>query len=167
MKKLSIFLLLHIYAFLAAAQGVKINIPDSLKTQHIKVPRIEFAEREYDFGRFEPVGNDTLKMHTFSFTNTGQKPLVVLRAVSSCGCTTPTHTTTPIMPGDTGTVSVGYRGAGQSGGFFRKSITVYTNEPRSYVRIFIRGELVKPDKRKTEVRESTENVRVPENLKEK
>ena len=71
---------------------------------------------------------------------------VVLRVVSSCGCTQPTHTMTPVMPGDTGVVTVGYRGEGQRLGFFRKSVTVYSNDPRSYVRIFVRGELMKPMK---------------------
>ncbi|MBE6303114.1 MAG: DUF1573 domain-containing protein [Bacteroidales bacterium] len=167
MKKLYIFLLINIYAFLAAAQGVKINIPDSLKKQSVKVPRIEFVEREYDFGRFEPVEDDTLKMHTFCFKNTGQKPLVVLRAVSSCGCTRPTHTVTPIMPGDTGFVSVGYRGQGQPFGYFRKSVTVYTNDPRSYVRIFIRGELMNPGKRETKVDKDAINKNVSEVCEEK
>ncbi|MBQ4621035.1 MAG: DUF1573 domain-containing protein [Bacteroidaceae bacterium] len=122
-------------------EGERIVIPDSLKNRPIEVPRIEFAEREHDFGKFAPVGTDTLKLHTFTFTNTGQKPLVVLRAVSSCGCTQPTHTLEPVMPGDTGIVTVGFRGEGQRKGRFRKSVTVYTDDPRSYVRLFISGEL--------------------------
>lgn len=126
----------------AWGQEQRIVIPDSLKNQPIEMPRIEFARREHDFGRFRAQGADTLKQHTFTFTNTGQKPLVVIRAVSSCGCTKPTHTLEPVMPGDTGTVTVGYRGEGQRPGYFRKSVTVYTNEPRSYVRIFISGELI-------------------------
>lgn len=123
-------------------EGERIVIPDSLKNQPVQYPKIEFVEREHDFGRFSAVGADTLKLHTFTFINTGKKPLVVLRAVSSCGCTEPKHTLEPVMPGDTGRVTVGYRGEGQRLGYFRKSVTVYTNEPRSYVRIFIRGELV-------------------------
>ena len=123
-------------------EGERIVIPDSVKNRSIEVPRIEFTKREHDFGKFSPVGTDTLKLHTFTFTNTGKKPLVVLRAVSSCGCTQPTHTLEPVMPGDIGFVTVGYRGQGQRTGYFRKSITVYTNDPRSYVRIFISGQLV-------------------------
>ncbi|MBE6310381.1 MAG: DUF1573 domain-containing protein [Bacteroidales bacterium] len=141
--RLGIFVLLYISSLLVIAQGVKIDIPDSIQNKTIQTPRIEFAEREYDFGRFEPIGNDTLKVYTFRFTNTGQKPLVILRAVSSCGCTLPTYTKEPIMPGDSGIVTVGYRGHGQPFGYFRKSITVYTNDPRSFTRIFIKGEIVK------------------------
>lgn len=142
MKRFSLFFLLHLLVLPGIAQGIPIVIPDSLKNRPIEVPQIEFAEREHDFGKFSPVGADTLKLHTFTFTNVGQKPLVVLRAVSSCGCTRPTHTMEPVMPGDTGVVTVGYRGQGQPAGHFRKSVTVYTNEPRSYVRIFISGQLV-------------------------
>lgn len=145
--RLEIFVLLYISSLLVIAQGVKIDVNDSLQTYTTQTPRIEFIEREYDFGSFEPIGNDTLKVYTFRFTNTGQKPLVILRAVSSCGCTLPTYTKEAIMPGDTGIVTVGYRGQGQLLGYFRKSITVYTNDPRSYTRIFIKGEIVKKTNR--------------------
>lgn len=141
-KNLFLFLFLYLSTLLSMAQGEVIVIPDSLKNLPIQVPRIEFAEREHNFGKFSPVGADTLKLHTFTFRNTGDKPLVVLRAVSSCGCTQPTHTMEPVMPGDSGIVTVGYRGIGQNPGYFRKSVTVYSNDPRSYVRIFISGELV-------------------------
>lgn len=124
------------------SQEKRIVIPDSLLNKPVLTSKIEFVEREYDFGDFCATGADTLKNHTFTFVNKGQKPLVVLRAVSSCGCTQPTHTKDPVMPGDSGTVTVGYRGAGQLPGYFRKSVTVYSNDPRSYVRIFIRGQLL-------------------------
>lgn len=143
MMKPGIFFLLHFWALLAMAQGVKIDVPDSLQNLTIQTPRIEFVEREYDFGQFEPVGNDSIKQHSFCFVNSGQKPLVVLHVASSCGCTRPTYTKAPVMPGDSGMVVVGYSGQGQPAGRFRKSVTVYTNDPRSYTRIFIRGELMK------------------------
>ena len=71
------------------------------------------------------------------------------------------------MPGDTGFVSVGYRGQGQPFGYFRKSVTVYTNDPRSYVRIFIRGELMNPGKRETKVDKDAINKNVSEVCEEK
>ena len=145
MKTFFLFLLICQSPLLSIAQGVKIDMPDSLETQFIQPPRIEFDKREHDFGRFEPIGDDTLKLHSFRFVNTGQELLVILRAVSSCGCTRPSYTKSSVMPGDSGISTVGYRGQGQPFGHFRKSVTVYTNDPRSYVRILIRGELVKPD----------------------
>ena len=138
-------IILILSSLLASAQGVKINIPDSIQNHTPQNPKIEFKEQEYDFGSFEPVGNDTLKSHSFRFYNTGQQPLVILHVASSCGCTRPQYTKTPIEPGDSGIVTVNSKGYGQSVGPFRKSVTVYSNDPRSYTRIFIRGELKKYD----------------------
>ena len=134
-------IILFLSSLLASAQGVRIDIPDSLQNVTTQNPKIEFTEQEYDFGCFEPVGNDTLKSHSFRFQNTGQQPLVIIHVASGCGCTRPQYTKTPIQPGDTGIVTVNYKGYGQPIGNFRKSVTVYSNDPRSYTRIFIRGTL--------------------------
>ena len=133
--------ILFLSSLLAFAQRVRVDTPDSLQNNTIQTPKIEFTEREYDFGSFEPVGNDTLKSHTFHFLNTGKQPLVIIHVASGCGCTRPQYTKTPIQPGDTGIVTVNYKGYGQPIGKFRKSITVYSNDPRSYTRIFIHGTL--------------------------
>lgn len=124
------------------AQDGRIDIPDTLKNRPQKHAHIEFDEREFDFGSFSNTGADTLKTHTFTFRNTGERSLVILHAVSGCGCTTPIYTKDPVKPGETGNITVSYRGKGQRPGAFRKSVTVYTNDPRSYVRIFIRGNLI-------------------------
>ena len=126
----------------AMAQGERTALSDSIRQSVRKYPQIEFEHREHDFGRFSPTGSDTLKTHTFTFRNTGGSDLVILHAVSGCGCTKPEYTKKPVKPGETGTIKVSYRGEGQLPGFFRKSVTVYSNDPRSYVRIFIKGELV-------------------------
>ena len=134
-------IILFLSSLLASAQGVRIDTPDSLQNSTTQNPRITFYEQEYDFGSFEPVGNDTLKTHSFRFYNTGQQPLVILHVATGCGCTRPQYPKTPILPGDSGTVTVNYKGYGQPVGRFRKSVTVYSNDPRSYTRIFVSGTL--------------------------
>ena len=141
--KLVTLIIIILSSLLASAQGVKINIPDSLQNCTIQTPKIEFTEQEYDFGSFEPVGNDSIKSHSFRFINSGQEPLVIISVASGCGCTRPTYPKTPIQPGEYGVITVNYKGYGQPFGKFRKSVTIYTNDPRSYTRIFIRGELKK------------------------
>ena len=135
-------LMCFISCCLALAQGNRAVDADSMRNRQAKTPHIVFDEREHDFGRFSPTGSDTLKTHTFTFRNTGGSDLVILHAVSGCGCTKPEYTKKPVKPGEKGTIKVSYRGEGQLPGFFRKSVTVYSNDPRSYVRIFIKGELV-------------------------
>jgi hypothetical protein len=44
--------------------------------------------------------------HTFAFTNTGKKPLLISNARSTCGCTVPDWPKEPIMPGKSGVIQV-------------------------------------------------------------
>ena len=141
--KLVTLIIIVLSSLPALAQGVKINIPDSAQNCSPQTAKIEFVEQEYDFGTFQPAGKDSIKSHSFRFVNTGQRPLVIHHVASGCGCTRPSYTKTPIQPGDSGIVTVNYKGYGQPFGKFRKSVTVYSNDPRSYTRIFIRGELKK------------------------
>lgn len=60
---------------------------------------------------------------TFTFTNNGKAPVVITAAQPSCGCTTPTYTKTPVMPGKTGEVKASYGTEGRPG-FFQKSVKV-------------------------------------------
>ena len=63
--------------------------------------------------------------HTFEFTNTGKEPIVLQRVQPSCGCTTPTYSKDPILPGKTGSIKASYNAA--AAGPFSKSITVVSN----------------------------------------
>ena len=147
MNRLSIlFVIYSVYSLLSCpitlAQDNRIVVPDSLLNAPIKKAYIVFEEREYDFGKVSR-SMDTLMQHTFVFQNDGEKDLVVMHVMSGCGCTTPTFTKEPLKPKQKGQITVSYRGKTQQLGYFRKSVTVFSNDPRSYVRIFIKGELVK------------------------
>ncbi len=79
-----------------------------------------------DYGTIEK-GADGLR--TFVFTNTGDKPLVISKIQTSCGCTTPEYSKEPVLPGKEGKVVVKYNT--KITGAFQKSITVYSNVPDS------------------------------------
>jgi len=66
---------------------------------------IEFASLEHDFGTIE---QNTHNPKTFTFTNTGDKPLIISNAKGSCGCTVPNYPREPIAPGQTGEIEVVY-----------------------------------------------------------
>jgi hypothetical protein len=104
-----------------------------------KQAEITFDKTTHDFGTFS---EDSPKVRCeFSFTNTGNAPLVINQAVASCGCTIPDYTKEPIMPGKKGTIMVTYNGAGKYPGEFRKSITVRSNAKVELVRLYIKGEM--------------------------
>ena len=87
--------------------------------------QIKFDKTAHDFGKFSE--EDPIVKCTFTFTNTGDKPLVINQAVASCGCTVPEYSKVPIKPGETGKIVVVYNGAGRREGYFEKHITVWTN----------------------------------------
>lgn len=73
--------------------------------------KIEFDKLTNNFGTFSE--SNPVQKCTFTFTNKGDKPLIINQAVASCGRTVPTYTKTPIMPGGKGVVSVTYNGKGK------------------------------------------------------
>ena len=103
------------------------------------LPKISFEKTTADFGVFTE--KSPKHKAVFKFTNTGNKPLIIIRVRASCGCTTPTFSKAPIMPGKSGTVTVEYDGTNRAPGFFQKSINVYTNDSIGMVRLYIKGEM--------------------------
>ena len=99
--------------------------------------KIEFDKLTYNFGTFSET--TPVQKCTFTFTNKGDKPLVINQAVASCGCTVPTYTKTPIKPGEKGTVSVTYNGKGKFPGHFKKTITIRTNGVPEMTRLYVEG----------------------------
>lgn len=107
--------------------------------------RLEWDIREYDFGDIP--ANSPKRHYDFYFTNTGGRPLVIKQVSSSCGCTKYHASTRAIQPGKRGKVRVIYDGSSQPLKKFRKSVTVYSNDPRRYSRIFIKGRKVAAKKK--------------------
>ncbi|TDN84724.1 uncharacterized protein DUF1573 [Salegentibacter sp. 24] len=97
-------------------------------------PKMEFEESEHDFGNI-PKGKNV--EHTFTFTNTGQAPLVITDATSTCGCTVPSYTKEPIQPGETGEMLVKFNGSGN--GQVTKTVTVRANTESGTERLRIKA----------------------------
>jgi len=86
------------------------------------VPVMAFEKSEHDFGTIQ---RGTPQETTFTFTNTGNAPLIITNAKSSCGCTVPNPPKDPIAPGETGELLVKFNGSGQNQ--VTKTITVNAN----------------------------------------
>lgn len=98
---------------------------------------IKFDKLIHNFGEFSEKA--PIQKTTFTFTNTGDKPLVINQAIASCGCAVPAYTKAPIAPGKTGQITVTYNGKGMFPGHFKKSITVRTNGNIEMTRLYIEG----------------------------
>ena len=102
-------------------------------------PEIKFDKTVHNFGTFSE--KTPVQTAVFAFTNIGKAPPIINQAIASCGCTSPSYTKEPIMPGEKGTVKVTYNGKGKFPGHFKKSITIRTNGKVEMVRLYIEGDM--------------------------
>lgn len=99
----------------------------------------QFKNTVHDFGKVaEEVGSVSCE---FVFTNIGKQPIVIQEIRTSCGCTTPSYTKDPVLPGKTGVIKVTYSTIGRPNAF-NKTITVFTNEPDQEYKLYIKGEVI-------------------------
>ena len=99
---------------------------------------VTFNEKIHDFGIIpEKGGNATFD---FIITNNSTNPLLINKVLTSCGCTTPSWTKTPIERKKSGTITVSYNPIGRIGPF-DKTITVYTNLSTAPYLLQITGEV--------------------------
>ncbi|QAA80271.1 DUF1573 domain-containing protein [Aequorivita sp. H23M31] len=128
-KSILIVAVLSVFAF----SSCKDNAVDKVNEDNVvaaadrdaqsgKFPKISFEEEQFDFGTID---QGTNVEHTFKFKNTGDAPLMIVDAKSSCGCTVPTYTKEPIAPGSEGELLVKFNGSGQNQ--VSKTVTVITN----------------------------------------
>lgn len=128
MKKFFVTLGLLILAVLAVnAQNVAVN----------DGPEIKFDKIENDYGTISQGGDGGC---VFKFKNIGNEVLIISDVRKSCGCTTPTWSKEPIMPGQSGEIKVGYNTGNI--GQFSKNITVLSNAITASVVLTIKGNVI-------------------------
>jgi len=104
--------------------------------------KIEFKAKNntIDYGMVSKDSDNGIRK--FEFTNTGDQPLVITNAVSTCGCTVPSFPKEPIAPGKSGVIEVKYN---MNPGPIRKTITVESNAENvegGRVSLTIKGEVI-------------------------
>ncbi|WP_246203048.1 DUF1573 domain-containing protein [Fulvivirga lutimaris] len=87
------------------------------------LPAFKFNELDHDFGT---INEGDVVEHTFSFTNTGDAPLIIQSAKGSCGCTVPTWPKEPIPVGGTGEITAQFNSKGKPN-IQNKTVTITAN----------------------------------------
>ena len=108
--------------------------------------QLVFTPATWDFGTI--LETDGRVSHTFTGENRGDKPVVILDVVTTCGCTVPEFTKRPIRPGEKTTVKVTYDPTNRPGAF-TKDLGVYSSERRKIATLTIQGS-VTPRRKSTE-----------------
>ncbi len=97
-----------------------------------------FGETTFDFGS---VNEGEMVSHTYTFTNTGEEPLILSDAKGSCGCTVPKWPREAIQPGETADITVEFNSKNKKGKRNQKvTITANTNPPQTF--IYLTGEVI-------------------------
>jgi hypothetical protein len=104
----------------------------------VNVAKMTFSEASFNFGKAK--AGDVVK-HTFLFKNTGNVPLLIRNARSSCGCTVPEFPKDPIPVGGTGEINVKFNTAGKSGRERKPIIITANTYPTEKEYVFIEGDV--------------------------
>lgn len=98
---------------------------------------ITFDKIVHDYGEVAKGGNGET---SFTYKNTGKAPLVLSNVRSSCGCTVPSWSKEPLMPGQSASIRVKYNTA--NAGPINKSITVESNATNNRIILNIKGKVI-------------------------
>jgi len=131
MKKTALFSLLWVVTAFVACNNPSDQIRPEGDAQTLgvdaidsgKLPVFAFEEESFDFGIIQ---EGEVAVHDFTFTNTGDVPLVISAANGSCGCTVPEYPRTPIAPGATGVIHVSFD-SNKRAGNQEKTVTLTAN----------------------------------------
>lgn len=97
---------------------------------------LRFDSPAHDFGTIRE--QDGRVSHTFRFVNTGNSPAVITAVETSCGCTVADFSKRPVMPGQSGEITITYD-PGNRPGVFTRDVDVYTADRRRAARLRIEG----------------------------
>ena len=88
-----------------------------------KYPVMTFDRKIHDFGTIE---DGAAQETVFSYTNTGDAPLVISEIKSTCGCTVPQDwSRAPLLPGESSQFTVKFNGKGANK--TTKTVTINAN----------------------------------------
>lgn len=105
--------------------------------------QILFEESVWDFGQVQE--SDGSVEHTFVFTNVTGKPVVIVDVSTGCGCTTPTYSRKPVLPGKKGKIVVSFDPINRPG-HFAKGVSVLTSASSEPVQLQVTGDVVPREK---------------------
>ena len=86
---------------------------------------LRLEETSWNFGDVPRRGDDLV--HEFRFVNDGERPLVLVRVITSCSCIKASYSKRPVAPADSGVIRIVYEPHKSEPGSFNKVIQIYSN----------------------------------------
>ncbi len=106
--------------------------------------KLKFEDTKHNFGYLQQGDIDT--MH-YKFSNAGDEPLILTSYKVECSCTKVLLPKDPILPGDSGIVTVIFdTKVGRARGYQDRVVTIISNSKKGEERLHFKGEIL--DKKK-------------------
>lgn len=102
-------------------------------------PKIDFEKTKHNYGKVKEEGG--VVTYKFKFKSNGTKPVIVTKVQSSCGCTVPEWTRSPVVPGTSGFVSARFDPTNRPGNF-NKHVLVFNTATKEPIKLVISGEVI-------------------------
>lgn len=99
--------------------------------------KMVFPEDKFNFGKIK---EGEKVRHAFKFKNLGDNPLMISDAIASCGCTVPSFSKEPILPGGEGEILVEFNSAGRKG-HQSKNVLIVSNADREKISVSFEAEV--------------------------
>lgn len=159
MKKILLLSAFFVFGFTAAnaqeiasASKVKTEVKKTKKVKKAKLPTVEgagmvFENETIDYGTIEQNADG---QREFVLVNNGNKPLIIMSATGTCGCTVPEAPKEPIAPGAKAIIKVKYDT--NRVGAFTKNVNVTSNASATPKMLTIKGEVKAPAAKVQEVK---------------
>ena len=143
-KKYFLFLLVMV-TLLSCDNRRKDKIADDKATQIALALKdsttVQIIDSAFNYGK---VTDGEKVKYSYRFKNTGTKPLVIVEASSTCGCTVPEKPEKPIMPGETSFIKIVFDSKGRVGST-HKLIKVISNANPAFPDLLLTGEVLKKE----------------------
>lgn len=101
------------------------------KANSMPKTEITFDNTKHNFGTIK---EGEIVKHSYHFKNTGNNPLLITKAIASCGCTVPSFPKEPIPPGGEGDILVEFN-SNHREGKQQKNVLVYSNAQQASMSI--------------------------------
>jgi hypothetical protein len=135
MKKITLLLISFMIIFSVFAQNKgKKDAEPAFVPKVTTGAEIEFNKNSHDYGTLE-IGE--VKTGVFTYTNVGNRPLVLFDVIVSCDCTEVEWQKEPVMPGKQGEIRVIY--TAKTAGVIAKQVTVQSNAQTDRIRLQLKG----------------------------
>ncbi|MFA4851927.1 MAG: DUF1573 domain-containing protein [Bacteroidales bacterium] len=132
----SLIICLFLFAAISVTKGQTENTQTNVQ-ENPNAPEITLDKTVHDYGTIKKDADGSCE---FTFKNTGKEPLVLSNVKSSCGCTVPSWSKDPILPGKSGVIKVVYDT--KKVGPISKTITVMSNAKTNPVVLSIKGTVI-------------------------